>query len=87
MKPANTSPIKAPLRPASNTSKPSKPAKGDINACRRYVRYLANKSKNPNATRASLWVRFINWSFLDEKAQKPKYTGWKQQQKQLASMK
>lgn len=66
-------------RACSLTRTPPKPEKGNITAFTAYVRYQANQSKQPNATRARLWVRFIRWSFLNETKKTKEYTGWKKQ--------
>ena len=44
---------------------PPVPAKGDIEACTQYARYLADKSDKPrHEVLAVVWVRFLNFSFL-----------------------
>ena len=65
---------------------PPKPTKGDIESCRQYANHLASKSKQANATLANIWIRFIKWSYLQDKTPAPKYTGWKQQQTQLKAL-
>ncbi len=46
---------------------PPVPAKGDIEACTKYARYLADKSDKPrHEVLAVVWVRFLNWSFLSD---------------------
>ena len=66
---------------------PPAPRKGDIEACKQYAKHLADNSPTPQATLAHIWVKFIQYSYLQDKAPGPTYTGWKTQQKQLAELK
>jgi len=88
MKPAITSPIKKQLSPSGkHEQQPPKPIKGDIASCDQYARYMASKSSNYKATLSAIWVRFMNWSFLnDQTSNKQPYTGWKQQQMQINTL-
>lgn len=79
MKPVNTA-LKQPCTPPA-------PRKGDIEACKQYANHLADNSQNPPRTLARIWIKFINYSYLQEPAPKAEYTGWRQQQKQLAQLK
>ncbi len=69
------------------TQAPPAPKKGDIEACRQYANYLADNSKNAPRTLARIWIKFIAYSYLQDEAPRPKYTGWKQQQAKLARLK
>jgi hypothetical protein len=65
MKPVATQPLKQSLSSSGNPSQPPKPIKGDISSCRAYASFMARNSKHPSKTLAAIWVRFINWSYLD----------------------
>ena len=69
------------------TQAPPTPKKGDIEACKQYAKYLADNSQNAQRTLARVWIKFITYSYLQDKTPGPIYTGWKQQQAQLATLK
>lgn len=56
--------------PASSkqaTLQPVPPKKGDISACIRYAREMAQRSDKPYMEVIdSIFVRFLNWSYLNE---------------------
>ena len=69
------------------TQAPPAPKKGDIEACKHYANYIADNSQNAPRTLARIWIKFINYSYLQDEAPQTKYTGWKQQQAKLAKLK
>ena len=60
------------MKPAY-TQLPPAPKKGDINACKHYASYQARHSNKPNQTLASIWITFIQYSYL----QRQKVTNFK----------
>ena len=66
---------------------PPAPKKGDIEACKQYASHQAKHSNNAPRTLARIWIKFITYSYLQDKAPRHKYTGWKQQQAHLATLK
>lgn len=80
MKQAITEPLKSPLNTSPKSTPLPKPTKGDIESCKRYASAMADKSRYRGAVLASVWVRFLKWSFLtDQSPKKQHYTGWKKQ--------